>query len=87
MEAGSLLQTGTTSLQNGIQRANDAAQTIASATADDTAASGSNAGSGAIETLAEAQVELISAENQVQAASQLIRTGDELLGTVIDTLA
>ncbi len=78
MDTGSLLQTGTTSLQNGIQRANDAAQTIATNTAADTQA---------LDTLTEAQVELISAENQVQAAAQLVRTGDELLGTVIDTLA
>ena len=78
MDAGSVLQIGTTSLQNGIQRANDAAQVIATSTESD---------SSTLDTLTEAQVELISAENQVQAAAQLVRTGDELLGTVIDTLA
>ena len=37
--------------------------------------------------LAEAAVDLIVAENQVKAAAALVRTGDEVLGTIIDTLA
>jgi len=38
-------------------------------------------------SLVESSVDLLEAKNQVQASAKLISAGDEILGTIIDTIA
>lgn len=72
----SVLSSGIQGLQAGIGRANQAAGQIARA--------GTSADGG---DLATSLVDLKSSEQQVSASAKVIKTADDMLGTLIDTLA
>lgn len=80
----SLLQTGSAGVQAGLRQAEQAAGNIARLNTADITEQKSG---GDIQSLTESTVELLEAENQVKASAKLIAVADELLGTVIDTLA
>lgn len=76
--SGSSLQTGLQGVQNGIRKVEQAADEIAS--------------SGTTESLdpadlATSLVDLKQGELQVKASAEVIETEDEVLGTLLDTLA
>lgn len=73
---GSVLSTGVQGLQAGIGRANQAAGQIARA---GTSQEGGD--------LATSLVDLKASEQQVKASAAVIKTADDMLGTLIDTLA
>lgn len=78
ISSGTTLQNGLQGVQNGLRKANEAAGEIAR--------------NGTTETLdaanlAESVVELREAELQVQASAEVIRTEDDILGTLLDTSA
>lgn len=75
----SLLQAGLQGVQNGMARAGNAAAEIASQTADNAAPDGAS--------LATSLVELKLSEVQVAASAKVVKSADELVGTLIDTLA
>ena len=78
----SLTQIGSSGIQAGLEQAQQAARDIAKAgTAND------NGGDSALASLTEASVDLLEAKNQVQASAKVVATGDELLGTIINTIA
>jgi flagellar hook protein FlgE len=86
--SGGLLEIGTAGLKDSLRRAEQAASDIASigvprASQPKDAVEPANA----TVDLSEAAVELIVAENQAKASAQLIETADDLLGTIIDTIA
>jgi flagellar hook protein FlgE len=72
----SVLSSGVQGLQAGLGRANQAAGQIARA------GTGSDGGD-----LTTSLVDLKSSEQQVKASAAVIRTADDMLGTLIDTLA
>jgi hypothetical protein len=72
----SVLSTGVQGVQSGLNRANQAAAQIAR--------SGTTGENG---DLATPIVELKSSELQAKASAAVIRTADDLLGTLIDTKA
>ncbi len=78
----SIVQSGAASVQAGIQQAERAASDIAQLNSNDDARADT-----ATTSLAESAVDLLVAENQVKAGAAVVRTGDEILGTIIDTLA
>jgi len=83
MMAGvSLSQIGSSGIQTGLEQAQRAALEIANVGVSDADRSGS-----ALTSLAEASVDLLEAKNLVQASAKVVATGDELLGTIIDTIA
>ncbi|WP_339669337.1 hypothetical protein [Dasania marina] len=95
----SVLSTGLSGIQAGQNSAQSAAQKIASATVttptDSEAVDAVNeapqfstrpANSG-LDALTEGAVQLVRSEQQVQASAAVVRTADETLGTLIDTLA
>ncbi len=88
-----LLEIGTAGLQEGLRQAEEAARNIVEVGVSDraTADGGSSSGAGQSQdttvTLSEAAVDLLQAENQFQAAARLVETADELVGTLIDTIA
>ena len=76
----SLTQVGSSGIQSGLEQAQRAAQDIARVgTASDPTSS--------LASLVESSVDLLEAKNQVQASAKLISAGDEILGTIIDTIA
>lgn len=77
----SLTQIGSSGIQTGLEQAQRAALDIARVgiTDEDNV---SDLGS-----LTEATVDLLEAKNQVQASAKVVATGDEMLGTIIDTIA
>lgn len=78
----SLSQIGSSGVQSGLEQAQRAAQDIAKAgVAED------QGGGSALASLTEAAVDLLEAKTQVQASAKVIATGDELLGTIINTIA
>ena len=93
----SVLSAGLQGVQNGIGRANEAAQDIARATtadvfnpeqaAVDVTAPRNDDRGGGIEAISEAAVELKVSEIQVKASAAVVRTADEVLGTLINTKA
>lgn len=99
----SLLEIGTTGLQRGIRQAEQAASDIAltvtaqppeetdsSSTNDGRSDASSDSSRNSNDTtvsLSEAAVDLIQAKSQVQASAQLVSTADELVSTLIDTIA
>ena len=96
----SVLATGVAGIQRGISNAQDAAQRITNATTTDPLDNESVAGevpstnpgsaadaAGGLNDLTEGAVQLIQSEQQVQASAAVVRTADETLGTLIDTLA
>jgi flagellar basal body rod protein FlgG len=74
-----IASTGLAGIQAGINTAGQAAQSIASASTRDAEASSKD--------ITTAAVELKQAEQQVQASAKVVKSADEMLGTVIDTLA
>lgn len=86
--SGGLLEIGTAGLKDSLRRAEQAASDIASIGVPGAAQpKGSVEPANATVDLSEAAVELIVAENQAKASAQLIETADDLLGTIIDTIA
>ena len=70
--SNSLSQVGATAMQTGIQQAGQAAAEIADViNHNDT-------------SLSQSVVDLLQAEHQVKASAQVIKTADQMLGTMID---
>lgn len=80
MNAQNILNTGIQGIQQGIQGAEKAASDIVKAGTVDGPA-GSNA------DIVEPIVDLKLYERSVQASAQVVKTADEVLGTLLDTLA
>jgi flagellar hook protein FlgE len=78
---GSLLNTGVAGIQKGLGDANRAAADIAKI------GTRSASGEGATSDLTRAVVDLKSSELQVKASAQVVKTADDMLGSLIDTLA
>ena len=76
----SVLATGVAGVQAGLQQAQKAAETIASAGTTEPEAN-------ALTSLTEAAVELKLSETQVKASAAVIKTADEMIGTLIDIKA
>lgn len=77
----SLSQIGSSGIQTGLEQAQRAALDIAktgTVQGDQTTA---------LRDLTEASIDLLEAKNQVQASAKIVSTADELLGTIIDTIA
>lgn len=74
MSIGSILATGLQAMQSGINRADTAGASIAAKGVED-------------ENLARNLVELRQGELHVKAAASIVKTGDEMLGTLIDIRA
>ncbi len=93
----SVLSAGLQCVQSGINTSREAAADIAqAATLDPTAEQGvepdSGANSepvagGALADITEAIVQLKVGEHQVKASAEVIRTADEILGTIVDITA
>ncbi|TNC81661.1 MAG: flagellar biosynthesis protein FlgE [Oleiphilus sp.] len=81
MTINSVLNTGVQGVQRGIEGAERAASEIVRAgTVDGAAGSNSN-------DVVESLVDLRLYERSVEASAQVVRTADEVLGTLLDTLA
>lgn len=80
----SALAAGLQGVQTGIANANQAARDIANAA---TARPGEQQGKDVNATITQAAVELKVSENQVKASAAVVRTADEVLGTLIDIKA
>ena len=78
----SLTQIGSSGIQSGLEQAQRAAQDIARV-----GLSNGDEQNSSLNSLAESSVDLLQAKNQVQASAQVVNAGDELLGTIIDTIA
>jgi hypothetical protein len=74
MVVGSILSTGIQAMQAGINRAHAAGGQIATKGVED-------------ENLAKNLIGLKQSELDVKAAANIIKTGDEMLGTIIDIRA
>ena len=88
----SLLRTGVAAITAGQEKAARAATAIvdagvAQSIGTEPGLEASLAASDATIDITEAAVELLEAKTQVQAAAAVIRTADETLGSLIDTLA
>ncbi|MGB5324022.1 MAG: flagellar biosynthesis protein FlgE [Pseudomonadales bacterium] len=77
----SLVQTGISGVQNGLEQAQRAALEIARV--------GTTGGEQKSELadIASASVDLLEAKNLVQASAKVLNSADEMLGTIIDTIA
>lgn len=88
-----VLSAGLQGIQNGVGSARQAADDIVRATTTNpntTPSPTENSGRSSIDTTADlttAVVELKASEQQVQASAAVIKTADEVLGTLIDTSA
>ena len=71
------LSAGVEGVRTGVNNAQQAAQTLASAGKKEDG----------IDQMTEAVLELKASEQQVQASAEVIQTADEVLGTLIDTQA
>lgn len=81
MTINSVIQTGVQGVQKGIEGAERAAtEIVRSGTVDGAAGSNSN-------DVVEAVVDLKLYERSVEASAQVVRTADEVLGSLLDTLA
>lgn len=69
-----LLHIGASGMQTGLRQAEQAATDIAGAVNNDEA------------DLTHAEVDLLQAENQVKASAQVVKTADQLIGSLIDTM-
>ncbi|MBL4827612.1 MAG: flagellar biosynthesis protein FlgE [Spongiibacteraceae bacterium] len=83
MAINSILTTGIQGVKNGIETTQTAAQTIARSTLPNAVEDSSNG----LDTLTDAVVDLKVGENQVKASAAVIKTADEILGTLLDTKA
>lgn len=86
------LNIGLQGVQRGMVGAEGAARKIASAGAvgaEAPVAAGSNAGSGSggLGSLADSMVELKLYQRSVEASSSVVRTADDMLGTLLDARA
>ncbi len=77
----STIQQGHLGVQSGMRRAEEAARDIVKVGTTEIESSSS------LNDLAEASVDLLEAKNQVQASAKVVQAGDEMLGTVINTIA
>tara|TARA_B110000879_G_scaffold180683_1_gene237489 strand:- start:1490 stop:1717 length:228 start_codon:yes stop_codon:yes gene_type:complete len=68
----SLLQVGASAMQAGIQQASQAAAEITGVANNNDA------------SLSDSVVALLQAENQVKASAQVVKTADQLMGSMID---
>ncbi len=81
----SVLSVGVQGIQSGIANANKAAQDIARATTTEGTENTENSNNtGDTVDLTEAIVALKVSEQQVEASATVIKTADDILGTVID---
>jgi len=81
MAVNSILQTGLQGVQQGVEGAERAASDIVrSGTVDGAAGSNSN-------DIVEAVVDLKLYARSVEASAQVVRTADEVLGSLLDTMA
>lgn len=83
----SALAAGLQGVQTGIANANQAARDIATATTTPRPGEQQDAPQDVNATITQAAVELKASENQVEASAAVIRTADEVLGTLIDIKA
>lgn len=90
----SVLSTGLQGVQSGIDNARRAAEDITRATTQPTTTNESDQAEGGqpvvqddTVSLAESIVDLKVSENQVQASAAVVRTADEVLGTIVDIKA
>ncbi|MDG1937536.1 MAG: hypothetical protein P8I62_01580 [Pseudomonadales bacterium] len=70
----SLLQIGAAGMQSGLKQAEKASAEIADALNNDDV------------SLITSSIDLLQAENQVKASAQVVKTADQLLGSIIDTM-
>ncbi|MDG1293268.1 MAG: flagellar biosynthesis protein FlgE [Pseudomonadales bacterium] len=70
--SNTLLQVGTTAMQAGMQQAGQAAAEIASVAKNNDA------------SLNHSIVDLLQAENHVKASAQVVKTANQMMGTMID---
>lgn len=82
MEVNSILNTGIQGFQEATNKANEAAQKIASQSISDSSEQGINQAD-----LANELVNLKSAEIDAKANARVIETSDEVLGTLLDIKA
>ncbi len=75
------IQLGTLGIQAGVEQAENAAHDISKI------GSVENEGDSALADLSDASVDLLRAKNQVQASANVVRTGDDILGSIINTTA
>ncbi|MGK0500162.1 MAG: hypothetical protein ACJAYG_001809 [Oceanicoccus sp.] len=84
----SVLSSGLQGIQAGIGQARQAAQDIADATVAPTSNDATGpASKDPVRAIAEAAVALRVSEQQVQASAAVVKTADEVLGTILDTKA
>jgi len=76
MAVNSIANAGIQGINTGLRQATDAASRIAQPNLEQ-----------GLEQFTTAAVDLKSAEQQVQASAQVVKTADELVGTLLDTLA
>jgi len=77
----SLSQIGSSGTQTGLEQAQRAALDIAKVGTEESDKTT------ALNDIAEASVDLLEAKNQVQASASIVATADDLIGTIIDTIA
>ncbi len=80
--ADSILSTGLQGIQNGVNTANQAARDIVRATTTEQDADGE-----VTADITEAVVDLKVGEIQAKASAAVVRTADEVLGTLVDIKA
>ncbi len=80
----SILSTGLQGVQSGVGTVQRAAEDIVSATTTDPETA---SGDDALANITEAAVSLKQGEQQVQASAAVVKTADEVLGTLLDTTA
>ena len=95
MAVNSVLSTGIEGIKNGLETAQNAAQTIATASVSEATETDAATprpvpqpqDTNGLNTLTEALVDLKVGENQVKASATVIKTADDMLGTLVDTKA
>lgn len=85
----SVMASGLQGVQRGVNNAQQAAQNIAETTTQPREQSNNveRAGSDERPSLEESIVELKTSERQVEASAQVVKTADDLLGTIVDISA
>lgn len=85
MVISNLPQIGASGIQTGLEQAQRAALDIARV--GTTTGTSNSDSTSSLADLTEASVDLLEAKNQVQASANIVAAGDELIGTIIDTVA
>lgn len=88
----SVLSAGVAGVQSGLRNAYDAAEKINAATISPQQAAGAATtvappSADGIDSITEGAVQLKASELQVQASAAVIKTADDVIGTLIDTKA